>query len=363
MHHLCLLIVVNFLITTSSCNAMKEITGMSYPQYVEFLTNDHVAIQDDSGCNIFDITTNTKIKQISNKRDAHLAVDPKKKKLALSLDTTVTIYDITTHTQQNFTQDKVIILSAFSASDKTIFLHPHYTSQPQQLIKYNYKNDTTSIFLDYVYEKCCRAIACHPKKNELCIACDIGEITTYNQDTCAEIQTLTNLHDNIRQPKRFCKYSPNGLFIVLGGWTFLNIIDSQSYTHQTLKEATSLYYQAIEFHPNSSVLAVIITSRDCMRYYDIRTLELIAQISELSQFYNSIPGSGKISFSPDGTQSIIAFLDRCVILPVPFEVIYQTDTKQRLPYLLFLLNNFPLNEHNTDIIPFLMYTLVETFKR
>ncbi|HLW72492.1 MAG TPA: WD40 repeat domain-containing protein [Candidatus Babeliales bacterium] len=359
LHHLCLLIIINFLITTSPCNAMREITGLSDPEYVEFLTKDHVAIQDNSGCNIFDITTNTK-KQISDKRNAHLAVDQKKKKLALSLGKTVTIYDITTNTQKKFTQDKFISSSAFSASDETIFLHPHYS---QQLIKYNYNNDTTSIFLDYDPNKCCRAIACHPKKNELCIACDIGEITTYNQDTCAEIQTITNLDGNSLIPRRFCEYSPNGLFIVSGGQTSLQIIDSQSYTHQILEETTSLYYQAIEFHPNSSVLAVTITSRDCIHYYDIRTLELIAQISELSRLYSSTAVSEKISFSPDGTQSIITLLDRCVILPVPFEVIYQTDTKQRLPYLLFLLNNFPLNEHNTDIIPFLMYTLVETFKR
>lgn len=337
---------------------MMEITGVKNPQYVEFLTNEHVAIQDDNGCNIFDIATNTNIKQISDKRDAHLAVHPNKKKLALSLDTTITIHDVTTNRYEYITHDKVIISSAFSSSDETIFLHPHYTFQ--QLIKHNYSNSTTSIFLQYPPEECCRAIACHPKKNELCIACDIGEITTYNQDTCAEIQTIKNINGYSRIPQRFCQYSPNGLFIVSGGSMSLNIINTQSYTHRSFP--SSLYHTVI-FHPNSAVLTAVMDGHFCIHYYDIKTLELIAYIPELSQFHKDFTTSKKISFSLDGTQLMIALSDKCVILSVPFEVIYQTDTKQRLPYLLFLLKNLPLNQHNKDIIPHLMYTLLETFKR
>lgn len=65
----------------------------------------------------------------------------------------------------------------------------------------------------------------------------------------------------------------------------------------------------------------------------------------------------KITFSPDGKKITIKLTDKCIVSPVPLEVVYQPNTQKKYLLIDELLKKHNLPPHK------IMPNLLEAFKR
>ena len=84
-------------------------------------------------------------------------------------------------------------------------------------------------------------------------------------------------------------------------------------------------------------------------------------------FYTTSSDQTVLSFSPSGKKLFVNIGDTCAELEVPFEVIYQNDTKEKFPFILFLLKNYSSHwddiEIPQDVNNFISKILLEVHKR
>ena len=121
------------------------------------------------------------------------------------------------------------------------------------------------------------------------------------------------------------------------------------------------------FYPRGLVLAVSSMliyskkSKHFIRYLDLKTRKFICRTEQLGFTWDH-----DFSFSPNGEELIIAFEESGRTYPVPFEVRYENETKEKFPYLLFLLKNYVAQHEQRvpdDITRYLGLIFFETFKR
>jgi len=126
------------------------------------------------------------------------------------------------------------------------------------------------------------------------------------------------------------------------------------------------YFKAIAFHPNNKFIAGLIAPDNFIFYMDTTKEHRICTITPFSysRFFND--DSISFSFSSNGELLMIMGNKACYIMNVPFEVIYQDDTKAKLPILFFFLNTIKKNFLITipgEIITMLKKNQINVFKR
>lgn len=132
---------------------------------------------------------------------------------------------------------------------------------------------------------------------------------------------LSELMTNLMVYK-FCKYNPNGSFIATGD-EIMYIWDIRANKAAALPviDIDNEQFHKVTFHPNNVVLAILSLSSKrngyytMIRYWDILSRTLIKEMQPI----NGI--ASDLSFSPYGKEIIVTFNDKCIICPVPNEVI------------------------------------------
>jgi hypothetical protein len=386
-------------------NDLTTITCIKQPRYAQYLTDNRVVIAGEDGCSIVDPTTNKEIKRISDIRTQHLAIHPNKKLFALCYNSpniyknSVSIYDIEKNDfiwsqiidRNDFLwpqiTDRKIEFATFSPHDTTIFLIlPNYYIGGHAIRKYNYamNNNSRHENIDLQYNIRLPIITFNPTQNEMCAIHATLAVTFHEPDVVTTVEPKIKTEGSDYKYKEFCQYSPNGSYIAMGQQNKIYIVERNTISEKPIIDKTTPYLtifsgwiDKILFYSNSVLAALsthtthtIVTPNtpklneyhNTLYYWDIHTKQLIHidELLDISKKYD-------FSFSPDKTKVIIALTDKCIELPVPFNVIYKNITKKEFLYLLFLLKNYTSQcddiEMPQDINILLAQTLLDLYKR
>ena len=247
-----------------------------------------------------------------------------KKKLAFAHGQTIKIYSTKTGAEKfsMSTNDpsKIVASLTFNPSDDTIFA---CYKNSCIIERYNYKNNTSHNSIFTYGKSYAPTIAFSPTEKRLCIAPNPGSISIRSFDNYpAEFFSGEKTYHS------FCEYSQDGSTIAFGNANNVYILDTHS--RECTQLHTSELITHITFYPNSSILATLSLPYSKVCFWDTTTFLPI--ISALTPYYTKVKAALKqdFSFSPDGKKLIIALADKCVILPVPFEVIRHCDAKEKI---------------------------------
>jgi len=292
---------------------------------------------------------------------------PHRKKFALSHGKTITIYDTQTKRQTwSKTMPSEIESTIFSPHDTTLFLiRSHFPDHFSHTItKCNYVTDESKNYT-LNYNVCLPIVTLHPVKQEMCIIHPIG-VLFYHPDIV--LSPGTKFIDVSRCINDSCQYSPDGSIVATGCQNRIYIINLDTIdtkpSHLQSEDTTDYheYFNNLLFYANSVLTTV---SGICIknnggwrqsnytriRYWDMKTLKPIHTSASLDS-----PKCHDLSLSPDREKLLVTLHDKCVILPVPFEVIYQPDTRKKAMLIYWLLANHELPNE-------IMLHLLEAFKR
>ena len=381
------LLFTAYLLIATTCNAMEnntiakptilmELTCIKESRKALYFAENRVLINGDKQCSIVDPNTNKEIKRIFNNNiySSCISVHPNKTKFAFSAhyppergdNQKITIYDAITGTPEHTIHwDGCSVTSLlFSLLDDTIAIGSHSTD----VTLYNYQtNKATRIYIAEAHAEHLKGydvhrpiISLHPTQPLMCLAWK--NIYIHNLETSVTIKKPGSSYY-----QEFCEYSPDGSFIARGDTAQIIIMKPNLLLHGnvTAQQARISSFYNMAIHPNSKVLITLSTPGGIVQYWNIETCKLISEISSLSSSGESYQSSSSLSFSPNGTKLLLVLYGKCAIFAVPFEVIYQSDTKQNLLYFLLFLKNH-LHEQDVlphDIIQLLMQNLIEAFKR
>jgi len=309
------------------------------------ITNNRIAISYPGGCSIWDYSTNKEIFQlIQHKEHSHLhhiTLNDNRTKLALFYMSPIT--SIESH------------LSIYSTSTGGLIWKARIINNSLKIPVFS-ATDDNAILLE--------ALACNPTKEEY--------IT--HRGSCHTLSTREELF-NLNGFFSSAKYSPSGKIIVLCNIDgSCDILDTQSKEiNHLIKEPKFKYDKtdAMDFDPTGHILAIIPPLSKSIEYWNAETWTLIA-ISELPEQYSRIKSSptsyNRITFSSSGKEIIIAMKNQCLVLQVPFELIYDMedtyipDTTKKCLSLLSILNQFISIPIPLDIKYLLIYCFLKISK-
>jgi hypothetical protein len=398
-----ILLIITLCITTSSMamelieekkekpNILAEITCIKEPFKALYLTENIVLINGREQCSVVDITTNQKIKRIFDNDcwSSCIAVHPNKTKFALAayhypsddkqrpLDAQqkITIYDTRTYNIEhtidcNFMASITSML--FSPLDDTIAACGEI-----KIPLFNYKTNTVTIIdvPEAIRESQGGTdnhnpiISFHPTQPLMTLAW--RNVYFHNLETSERTKNdgTFNYYD-------FCEYSSDGSFIAMGLRNSEIIIkkSNQKSNQRIISNDLDDMFLSTIIHPNNKILITLSRpyfhtspSPYTLKYWNVDTNGLIAT-TDLSDYTVDTPyWKLSPSFSPSGKKLIVVLNDKCIELPVPFNVIYKNITKKEFLYLLFLLKNYTSQcddiEMPQDINILLAQTLLDLYKR
>ena len=354
-------------ITTFSCLGMenirqekiiREITVVEEPSIARYLTKDRAVIAGKNGCSIVNPITNEEVIKMSDKR-AHVSLRSDKKKVALFRNKTVKIYDTNTGDQEWVTRGSNNIGSAtFSPLENTIFLVCHkYNNDVRYhksvIIKHNYvTNECTEIYKGtFLYEN----IALHPTQNIMCAGNEQREIFLYQLNDLKSPSKKEKLKGPLPQ---YYQYSHDGSFIMASGVFDTYIIDSNLSHLQPYFKSENMVHKTI-LNQNSTIFARLVRSQQekiefyVIEYWDIATQKCIYKAKvEKKELW--APFDRDLSFSFDETELMIVAENKCLIVPVHFNV-----NKKKAVFCLWILKNYQSNnpEIPSDIVEYIVNTL------
>ena len=70
-------------------------------------------------------------------------------------------------------------------------------------------------------------------------------------------------------------------------------------------------------------------------------------MNSLSDTNKSLHASSSLSFSPNGTKLLIVLYGKCIIVPVPFEVLYKNITKEKSIATYYVLQEYLYDNKNS----------------
>jgi len=314
------------------------------------ITNNHIALSSLIGCCIWNSSTNKEIFQLIQHSDCsnfhQIVLNKNRKKLALSYI--------------NMNEPNYRHLIVYNTSTGERMLTTTITNNTFDTIPaFSTTNDNAILI------------------NALCFNATKEEYIT----PCGSIYTLSTKEEIFRLDSNFTygKYSPSGKLIGLCDmYGSCAIFDTQSKEINYLITETSTScpsrIDAIDFDPTSHILAIIPSFGISIEYWNAETRNLIA-ISELSEqyfkAYHDPTKHNRITFFPNGKKIIIATGNQCLILQVPFELIYNMeaayipDTKNKcitFISVLSLLNQFMKVPIPPDIKRLLIYSFLKISK-
>lgn len=386
LHHIKRIIIIYFLMLTTLSLSMNESQGLlkslhekNSPE-IEFITDDKIILktltkEKQTECHIIDLHTDKIIKKIDTNvlilNDDHeqlassLAINHQRTIFSLTLKNIVALYDCHTgNLLKKFTipNTKGHFKTIFNALDNTILC---YTTNQNEIYKGDYISERFAIPLKLRVSKI-QHTACHPKRRELNIISDFSKIIEYKNGIISDKEnnaTHPYPQYNSAGLLAYCKEKKGQQCIVIAD-TNINEDKRRSIYYNT--EDIQKSFDAIEFHPNNTFLAINVLStaknnhHRIIQYFNVKTEDIITQSDVM--FQEDYHYSSAMRFSPNGEKIILLSPNNYVLLEVPFEVIKE----EKLIYILFLLKNYQIDQHDPlpqDIINLIMQTALETFKR
>jgi hypothetical protein len=356
---------------------IKQI-GIQNLSSIRYLDEDRlVVISSNRFVGIVDIKKDMEIKELCKKYNFFSSrIHLNKKIIAFSNYDEVNIYDTETGISKRpkINNNMVHQLVDFSTGENMIFLHSFESfSGHSEIIKYNYLDNCRvgdSIHINYINHGTNVDFIHYPKKQILC-AVQYSKLLLYDLSNV----TLNPKEIELPQGAYSCQISSEGLVAVMNNdqrtFSIIDLHDQNRHkylnTEKNEKCIKMLFY-------GGSILVTILELADkftsltppIMRYWDAKTLQLIYAIRLLNS-----SDIRDINFSPNLKEVAFGFDQECVICSVPFEVRYKykCGTKEKFPYLLFLLKNCieQFDQQGlsipVDITRLIAHTCLETFRR
>jgi WD40 repeat protein len=369
-HPLNLLVIINFCIAAVFCSAMEnqslttqskilmELTNIVSPFNTLYLTENSVLINSAHHCSIVNSNTGQEIKRIfkNNGFKSQIAVHPNRTKFAFSYYCKP--YDgqkIIIYNAQTYEPEKILDWNGgtinslhFSPLNKTIALGGCNLNGP---VMFNYEtNDSTIIDIkraqpekeDDTGGKHYPTISFHPTQPLMCLAWK--NIYTLNLTTSESTKLLWEKYHN------FCEYSPDGSCIARGKLDTIIISDAiiisdllsrkfnRSKTLTTITDQQS-YFSTIAIHPNNKILVTVLEPKGILQYWDIKKSKLITATTSLP-LPDNYWGDASLSFSPNGKKLLMIIFEKCAVLEVPFEALYEDVTKDHCIFALWALQHY-----------------------
>jgi len=332
----------------------KTPTSIQQPHLVVYLSLNKIFIGGQNGFELRNPKTNECIKQeffenCENKNVYDCAVNKAKTKFAITVPEKVICYNahtnekeweyntgITGHnclTFHSLKDNKVITL----VRRNSILKRLSYVSENLECIPYSEENTIRG----FMY--------CHPTR-----AC-VRWCTDRRMET-TDVGTFPCTYDEISPFDH--QYSPSGRKTVMNClW-----LESKSYrfgvddgTHYPAIQHQLMHSSAVFYSEN---IITILLEDNTLGYYAFKEIvsgeynkdSLITSISLQHITSEKINVYGKrIAFSPNGTHSLIAMLNGCCIVPVPFQFVYTEDAKDKMFSIFLLLynNKLTLRKNNS----------------
>lgn len=370
---------------------LSEIT-IQEPWQAEYLTEDRIIVNGRDGCSIINPITNKKIKKIDVVNAPHFTIHPTQKKIAFSgekpaiysssgdleilipdtilylppvpkiifdplhnnilLENSSYYYDCKTGQKKRW--NKYFSLVAFHPTQKLFYMYKNFDYAPNSYIEI-YNTDT--------FQQTDTIMLKDSWNNPTHILCSPDGSLIAVQDKNKTIDIIKHNNNNTAQSRIKLPTINKQQFIMNPTTDTLTCIQKHLDAMPWTTPTTDML-----FHPNSAVLATVMPlyidrqPHQIVFYWDVTTQELITTMPPFptyshpcSHHYNK-----NIAFSPDGTKLIVVLPDKCVILPVPFEVRY--NATEKFPSLFLFL----LNQHDVpnDVKNIIVLNLLEAkFKR
>jgi len=360
---------------------LQEITVIKEPYFAQYLKKDRAVIVHKHGCSIVNPITNEEVIKIDNdhyrSRTQLPVLHPDKKKMALCYSKIIKIYDTNTGNQEwSATENNAIYSATFSPLENTVFLvcneyrNVRCSSDGGAIkddlatinsrgiiIKHDYiTNERSEIYKGSFFYP----VALHPTQNIMCAGNDKNEIFLYHLDNLKEPWKTGKLENTLAE-----KYQWNcdGSFIMASGGNDIYIVDSN------LTDFYSCFkgdFRKRILNQDSTILAtlsIIKLKKEhakfyIIKYWDIATQKCIytAKVVKKEKESWAVSSDRDLSFSPDGTELMIVLEDKCMIVPVPFEVY-----KKKAIFITWILKNYQYNnpEIPHDVIQYIMTTLYQ----
>ncbi|HLJ31863.1 MAG TPA: WD40 repeat domain-containing protein [Candidatus Babeliales bacterium] len=358
---------------------IAELTVIEKPRQAKYLTDDIAVISNQQGCSIVDIKTNTEIKKISDIYDKHfdsqdITIHKNRKEIAFCMyKQGVTVYGIEEdpdgtkkYNLKCIIDDKDIRNHMFSSSAHTILLKCYDDAGRVYLKQHNYKNNDVRVY-DIGLRHHVHSLACHPTEKIVCgINFDQDKLYCYS----LEDYQSNNFYQEVLLPVSpgFCKYNSDGSLLATGNAKCIIILDPTKKWQEIAafpsptkeKDFGEEDFGRIMFYSHNVLATLPRHMGNKIFYWDIINQKKLTSTT-FSQEHSLLRD---FSFSPDGTKVMITLENKCIILPVPLEVMYEGDMQSALPFLLYAYNQLAVRHHiPEDILGYCKNILLEQFKR
>ncbi len=416
-------VIIHCLITTFACNAMKqklnfkevvspeldlyeiifckkpniisEISIIKKPLQAEYLSKNRIIILGIDECCIINPKTHEITKKIET-QSLNFAIDPIQKLIAFT-GTNVAIYNKSGDFKTSIKPKNQYPITklAFGPLQDSILLEQDTGSNWRNSKSYNYKTKTINACMSDISH-----VAYHPTHNFYYKSGDgcsdnneieIYNLTTLNKTGAIDFSSQSSISSILCSPngKLLAVEKENKIIYIINrskvsangcttcdaqrrNYIILPIITKPfSINLTTFIEPNNNDEPVIMlFHPNSAVLTTTTSLyidhnlHHIVFYWDVKTKELITTMPPLPLPTGNRYDNKNIAFSPDGTKLITVLPDKCLILSVPFEVLY--DATKKLPHLYWFLLKNRCNQHNIpkDVQKIIaLYLLELKFKR
>lgn len=350
----------------TKANILKELTCITRPCYVAWLTGDLVAVSGSNGGSVCNYFTNQEVKKIcdvSGNKIPWLIDHPSRQMIAFSnLNNHVTVYNVETET----------IWTKKSKSNNPCIFDPHRENS-DMIDTYMSGGSVCSSPLP----KNIGLLAFHPTK-PLCLIEYSRKPKEHTIETCScsggTLQEKQIFHRN-KHPY-LCCYSFDGSLIAIQNFVgfyeisyqpSICILDLETNTEQNLPCGSNEFdVCSIIFHPTSFILAALSVSPSFAIYYwDTKNHRLITTTQLGENPEKKLYYGRRIDFSNDGKKIIAVTDSQCFILEVPYEVIHKDITPSREILIYWMLKQYQQNHTSNipnELIDMLTKTVIECSK-
>ena len=341
---------------TSICSAMEnkgniiaELTCVPNPTRAVFLIDDLIAIAGNNGGSICNYRTNTEIAKICTFAMPlvclpSLQVHPNKKIVAFGeYHKEVIIYNV--ETKEIWNKDLDLSHLLFNPVDDTIFIQD---TADRTTTVHNYKNKSEAA-CSLAGLSGVKLESFHPTQSNICLCVKNNVLNSrvWNKDSFTKPKIIHN-KDRKLDGVCCCIYSGDGsLIAMITNPNGINIFDSKSNTEKHLPQSCDYHVWDMIFHPTSFILAGLSPSfPSTLLYWNTKTHMLITEEKLLEKNIASNYTGPRLSFSGDGTKIIVMIQYRCLILEVPFSVLYKDVTKEKAIFIYWLLKKYQSTQNN-----------------
>lgn len=383
---------INLLVTVP-CMAMKKeppeepsyktLTCIQKAFHAHYLQPNRMIISNNLvGCDIIDPIADKKITEVYKGYSSHVTVHPNKQKFALGQNQGVTVYtyDNKTDLVQKIWSSEThpthpIYYSLFSPYDETIITKNHQyqaedlpnNGKSPDFLKHNYSTGKVQSWNDDAVNHAFNLqMAFHPTNPHLCLAHTQGHLSFHNQE---DMQLLNALNPS-KNFHHFCFYNTDGSMVVCGNKKQLYIIYLKENKKFLITPKENHYFDSIALHPNGATLALLLSSSHIIYYFDMHTHKIIEELPALSpskkqsQFGYKLHSYTKMCFSLCRNFLFVGLPEKCILLPLSFNIIYPPSIQKQFSYLLLMIKNNAFHQQEQlpkDVVTILLANILKTY--